>query len=330
MSQQKLAALAPHFDASESTFVARALEVVETETYDILFPPLEGRKYVPQGQGVDPGAQSVTYRQYRRTGLAKLVTDDGQDLPNAGLSVQEFNRKLYQLGVGYQYTNEELRAAALASRNGQPLNLDMERGAAAREAMARAIDVLLAIGSATSATIPGLTTGIGPDVGLLGLLNQTSAATYTCATGAAGSQAWNLKTPDEVIADLAGLVNSQISGTYKIHKPNRILLPIAQYQDIATRRMGDGSDITILRFFNQMMPDVQIDSWQYCDGAGTNGVDRAVAFNSDPRYVRYVVAREFTQEPPQVNYLTTRILCTAKLSGVITPYPLSMTYMDNI
>lgn len=327
---QKEAQLAQHFDAGDVTFVARALEFVETSTYDILFPPLEGRKYVPMGPQVNPGTQSVTYRQYRRTGLAKLVTDDGQDLPNAGVSVQEFNRKLFQVGISYQYTNEELRAAAFASQNGQAISLDTERGAAARMAVDRAIDVILAIGTATNANIPGLTTGVGPDLGLLGLLNQTLAATYTIANGSAGAQAWTSKTPDEVIADLAGLYNSQISGTYKVHQGNRILLPIAQYQDIATRRMGDGSDTTILSFAKQMLPGVTFDSWQYCKGAGSGGVDRAVLFNSDPRYVRATIAREFTQEPPQVAFLTTRVLCTAKLGGVVTPYPLSITYADGI
>jgi len=326
---QKYAQLAQVFDSAESTFVARALEEVEAGTYDILFPELEGRKFV-QTTSVDPGAQSVTYRQYRKTGLAKLVTDDGQDLPNAGLSVAEFNRKLYQIGISYQWTNEELRAAALAARNGQPVNLDTERGGAARMGVDRAIDVVCAIGSATSSTIPGLSQGIGPDLGLTGLLNQSGAATYTIATGSAGSQAWSSKTPDEVIADIAGCYNSQINATYKIHTPNYCLLPIAQFQDISTRRMGDGSDTTILNFAKQMLPGVTFASWQYCKGAGTNGVDRMVMYNRNPRYVRMTIAREFTQEPPQVAYLTTKVLCTAKIGGVVTPYPLSITYADNI
>jgi hypothetical protein len=317
------------FDAAESHFVARALEEVEAGSYDILFPELEGRKFV-QTTSADPGAQSVTYRQYRRTGIAKIVTDDGQDLPNAGLSVQELNRKLYQIGISWQFTNEELRAAALAARNGQPVNLDMERGRAAREGFDRAVDKIIALGSATDSDIPGLEDGIGTDVGLTGLLNIANAATYTCATGSAGSQAWANKSPDEVIADIAGVYNSQVSATYKIHKANRMILPISQYQDIATRRMGDGSDTTILNFAKAMLPGVQFDSWQYCDGAGTNGSDRLVCYNSDPRYVRMTVARGFTQEPPQVQYLKTIVLCTGKLGGVVCPYPLSVTYMDNI
>ena len=323
----KYAALAAHFDSAEQTFVARALEVVEAGTYDILFPPMEGRMFVPMGPAVDPGAQSVTYRQYRRTGKAALVTDDGQDLPTAGVSVQEFNRKLYQIGISYYYTNEELRAAALAARNGQPVNLDAERGAAAREAVERTIDLILAYGTAT---VNSLTYGTGPDVGLTGLLNQASAATYTIPNGSGGSQTWATKTPDEIIADISGIFNSQVSGTNKLHTPNNIGLPIEQYQFIATRRMGDGSDTTILNFAKAMLPGVNFFSWQYLDQAGAGSTDRMVAFNSDPRFVRATIAREFTQEPPQLTGLRTHILCTAKLGGVVTPYPLSITYGDGI
>jgi hypothetical protein len=315
-----------HFDASEQTFVARALEAIEAGTYDILFPPMEGRQYVPMGPMIDPGAQSVTYRQYRRTGKAALVGEDGGDLPNAGVSVEEFSRILIQIGAAYQFTNEELRAAALAARNGQPLNLDSERGQAAREAIERTIDIMLAYGTAT---VNSITYGTGGDKGLLGLLNLSGTATYTAATGAGGSQLWSAKTPDEVVADIAGLLNSQISATYKLHQANKVGMSIAMFQDISTRRMGDGSDVTILNFVKTMFPGVTFFSWQYCTDAGSGTTDRVVAFNSDPRYVRATLAREFTQEPPQLHNLVTKINCTAKLGGVVTPYPLSVTYMDS-
>lgn len=326
----KYAQVTQNFDAAESHFVIKALEEVEAQTYDILNPELEALKFVSVSSA-DPGAQSVTYRQYRRTGIAKLVTDDGQDLPNAGLSVQEFNRKLYQIGISYQYGDEELRAAALASRNGLPMNLDMERGRAAREGFDRAVDKIAALGTATDSEIPGLEDGVGSDVGLTGLLNISGAATYTAANGASGSQLWTSKTPDEIIADLAGVVNSQIVATHKIHKANRIIMPIAHYQLISTRRMGDGSDTTILNFAKAMLPGVKFDSWQYCDGAGSGtNVDRVVCYNDNPRFVRLTIARGFTQEPPQRQYLKNIILCTGKLGGVVCPYPLSVTYMDGV
>lgn len=317
-------------DAGESEFVARALEYVETMTYDYLFPPLEGKKYVPVVNTGDPGAKMTTYRQYKRTGLAKLVTERGQDLPTAGLSVQEFSRQFYRLGISYEYTLDELLAAQTATRRGQPINIELEKGRAALEAMERAIDAVCALGSATSATIPGLSVGIGPDVGMVGLLNQPSAATYTPATGGAGSTAWSQKTPDEKIADLTGLYASQVSATYKIHKPNTILLPIAQYEAANGQRMGDGSDETVISFFKKIKPDVTVDSWQYCQGAGTAGADRAVAFTRESRFIRLMVSEEFNQMAVQYTNLEFKVPCVAKLAGVVCPYPLAVTYMDGI
>lgn len=318
-------------DAAETAFVARALEYIETQTYDFLFPPLEGKKYVPVVDIGAPGAKDVTYRQYKRTGIAKLVTERGQDLPTVGFSVLEFSRRCFRVGASYEYTLDDLAAAQMASRNGQSINIDLEKGKAAVEAIERAMDVVCALGSATSSSIPGLSVGIGPDVGMLGLLNQPSAATYTPTTGASsGSSAWSGKTPDEKVADLTGIYASQVTNTYKVHQPNTILLPIDQYEKANGQRMGDGSDETVISFFKKIKPQVQIDSWQYCQAAGTAGADRMVAFTRDARYVRLMVAEMFTQHPPQYNDLEFKVPCTAKLAGVVCPYPLSVTYGDGI
>ncbi len=317
-------------DAGETAFVTRALEYIETQTYDILFPPLEGRKYVPIMVTGEPGAKVHTYRQYKKTGMAKIVTEEGQDLPTAGFSVAEFFRQYYRLGVSYEYTLDDLLAAQLATRNGQAVNIDLSKAEAARTAMERAIDLACAIGSATSSSIPGASVGIGPDVGMTGLLNQASASTYTPATGAAGSTAWSLKTPDEKIADIVGLINSQVDGTYKIHTPNRILMPIAQYNVARGQRMGDGSDDNVISYLLKTYAGLSIDSWQFCKGAGTAGVDRMVAFNSDPKNLRMVISQEFMQMPPQYQNFRFKIPCGAKILGCICPYPLSVTYMDGI
>ena len=67
----------PKFDAAESAFVERALLYVETETYNVLFPPMEGRKYVPTDNKTPMGAKhSPVYKQDTRTGyFARLVTE---------------------------------------------------------------------------------------------------------------------------------------------------------------------------------------------------------------------------------------------------------------
>jgi len=320
-----------HADAGEALFVERALLYVETEVYNTLFPPLEGMKYVPIDTSAPEGAKATTYKQYTRVGIAKLVTERGGDLPSSKLFVREFNHNFYRLGMSYEYTLDDLLAAQVASTNGGPaLNIDLEQGIAAKEAIDKGLDAIAGIGSATSTTIPGLSQGIGPDVGLLGLLNQPNATTYTPAAGASGSTAWSLKTPDEKVADLTGQYAAMVAGTYKIFTPDAFLLPITQFEAANGQRMGDGSDETVISFYRKIKPNVTIDSWQYCAGAGTSGQDRCVAFINNRRYVRHMISSLFRQMPVEYSNLEFSVDCVCKTAGVISPYPLSISYMDGI
>ncbi len=319
-------------DAGEAAYVERALLYVETETYNYEFPPLEGRKYVPYDTSSNPGAKATSYKQYTRVGIAKLHTERGNDLPNVKLFVREFFHQYYRIGCSYEYTLDDLLAAQFSSQNGGPkLDLDLEQGQAARTAIERGLDVISAIGSTNSASIPGLSVGIGPDVGLLGLLNQPNATVYTPAVSlAAGTTPWQYKSPDEKVADLTGLFTAVIATTFKTFQVNTVLLPIQQFYAANGQRMGDGSDETVLSFFRKINPAMVIDCWQYCAGAGIGGTDRAVGYVRDRRYVRHMISDEFRQMPPEWSNLTFSVDCTAKTAGVVCPYPLAICYMDGI
>lgn len=328
-----MATLPPNYraDAGETAFVERALTFIEVETYNVEFPPLQGEMYVPIDDSAGEGARTTGYKQYTRTGIAKLVTERGMDLPTTKLFVKEFFHQFYRLGVSYEYTLDDLLAAQFAATNGGPaLNIDLEQAMGARMAIDRAIDAICGIGSATSSTIPGLTVGVGTDVGLLGLLNQTNASTYVLASGAGGSTAWSLKTPDEKLADLTGAYAAMENSTYKAFVPTAYLLPITQFRNAAGTRMGDGSDDSVITLFKKFFPGVSIDSWQYCSGAGTAGADRMVAYVKNKRYVRHMISQRFRQLPAQFENFEFKTLCTAKTAGVISPYPLSIQYSDSL
>lgn len=321
-----------HADAGETAFVQRALLFVEVETYNTLYPPLEGEKYVPWDDSTPEGAKFTSFKQYTRMGIAKLVTERGHDLPTSKLFVREYFHQFYRLGISYEYTLDDLLGAEFSSQNGGPaLNIDLEQAAAAKMAIDRALDAICGIGSATSATIPGLSQGVGPDVGLLGLLNQPNSTTYSPAVGqGSGLTAWAGKSPDEKIADLTGAFAALENSTYKIFVPTAFLIPIKQFRLAAGQRMGDGSDESVISLFQKLYPGVSIDSWQYCAGAGTAGVDRGVAFIKNKRYVRHMISQRFRQLPPQFERFEFTTLCTAKTAGVISPYPISICYFDGI
>lgn len=328
MNHSLAAMYKPKFDAAESAFVERALLWVEEQTYDTLIPPLEGRKYVPTDNKSSPGAKFTSYRQYTRTGLARLITERGADLPNVGFYVKEFFHQFYEMGAAYEYSYFDLLAAARAAENGgPPVNLDLELSIAAKEAIEKKLDLIAAVGSQSSAF--DLDSSV--DVGMLGLLNQPNATIYNIATGVSGETQWSDKTPDEVLADLTGIVAAQIAGTYKIETPDTILLPVTQLEDIAGRSMGDGRSDTILSYFLRTNKHIkEVDSWIYLAGAGTDSEDRMVAYKKDPRKVRHMISLEFTQLDPQRKDLVYHTPCVAKSAGVVCPYPLGVSYGDGI
>lgn len=319
-------------DAAESAHISRALTQVESTVYETMFEPTKARMFIPVDSSDAPGAEWTSYVMLTAVGVAKLVTSRGMDLPKVNLFRKEWNRKYWNIGAQYDYTLDELRNAEFAGQNGKGpvLNLDMTLAKAAKRAIEFGLDKVGALGSATSSTISGLSTGIGVDVGMIGLLNQPNAGSYTPATGAQNSTAWSAKTPDEILADLNGVVTSMEVSTRQTFTPRIILLPVTQYRLAVSKRMGDGSDASVLDLFKKMNPGVQVESWNYCAGAGTAGVDRAVAFINDEQYIAFKISIDFEQCPVEYRNRDFKTDCLGRTAGVVARYPVTILYMDGI
>lgn len=323
---------AQHADAAEAVHIQRALTAVENKVYETKFEPLKARMFIPTDTGDAPGAEWTSYVLLTGVGVAKLVSSRGQDLPKVNVFRREFQRRYYDLGAQYDYTVGELRASEFASRNGQGpvFNLDTSLATAAKRAIEFGLDKIGAIGSATSATIQGLSLGVGVDVGMLGLLNQPNASSYTPAQGAQLSTAWSTKTPDEMLADLNGLLTSIISSTREAFAADVVLLPVTQHRLAASKRMGDGSDKSVLQLFIEQNPGVRVERWNFCAGAGAAGTDRAVAFQSTEDVLAFKISVPFEQMPVEYRNRTFKTDCLARTAGVVVRYPLAIAYMDGI
>ena len=288
-------------DVGEVAFVERAVAWIESKTYDTIFPPLKGLDLVPVDTSVPPGAAVYMYRQYTLVGAARLVNARGGDVPLVNAFVKEFSRKFYRLGAAYEYTIDEMLEAQLSQSRGLGISIDMTKAKAAKNAIARGLDYVAAVGSAPITAIAGLTQGIGADVGMVGIINLPNAIVYTIPQGIQGDTRWITKTPDEKVADIAGLLASIFVGTYEAFKGNTVLIPTEQFVAAGAQRMGDGSDETVISFalrtLSKIYPGLTIDSWPFLTGAGTAGAagvgvrsDRMIAFNRDPNLVRLMVS----------------------------------------
>ncbi len=321
-----------HADAAEAVHIQRALTAVENKVYETKFEPLKGRMLIPVDSSDPPGAEWTSFVMLTGVGVARLVTTRGQDLPKVNVFRKEWQRRYFDLGAQYDYTVGELRNAEFANRNGigPVLNLDTSLAAAAKRAIEFGHDKVAAIGSATSSTIQGLSLGIGADVGMLGLLNQTTASSYTPATGSQGSTAWSLKTPDEMLADLNGMLTSVTVSTREAFEIDTIILPVSQHRLASSRRMGDGSDATVLELFKKQNPGVRVERWNHCAGAGTNGVDRAVGFQSTEDVLSLKISVDFEQMPVEYRNRMFKTDCLGRTAGVVLRRPVAVVYMDGI
>lgn len=302
----------PHLDEAASILFVRDLEQVRAKAYNVKFAMFKAKMLIPVDSEMDPGVEVITYQQFTEVGMAKIISDYAQDLPRADVKGKEFNSTVKTIGTSYGYNIQEAEAAAFAKKP-----LKQMKANAARKANDLQVDQLARNGSAAH--------------NLLGLLNQPNATTYVIPNGAAGDTEWTTKTPDEILADLNGIAAAIVETTLEVEIPDTIILPTAQYNLIAGTRLGDGSDITILKHFLATNPYIKnVFSWWALNQAGAASADRMVCYRRDPDALQLVIPLDFQQLPPQDRALETVIPCRSRFGGVVLYYPLSMAYGDGI
>jgi hypothetical protein len=302
-------------DAADlNAFFSRQLEFIERETYDVQYPELFSRKFVPTGTyGVPTGAKSYTYRSYDKVGTAKLLASYAEDLPRADVKGVESTIKIEGYGNSFGYSLQDIRAAAMAN-----VPLESMKAEAARQVIETTLDVVYATGDAQA--------------GSKGLLNLPSTLSYVIPQNAgATSTLWANKTPLEILADMNGIANYSWSQTYQIETPDTMLIPLAQYTKISTTPMfvNGGSDVTILEYFLKNSKFVKtVEPWYRCKNAGAANADRIVCYKRDPRKLKGIEPQPFEIRPPQEKGLEYVSPCHARTAGVVCYYPWSVVYAD--
>lgn len=296
-------------DAAESAFFARELEHIRAETFDIKFAALMARVLIPADpDGVSPGASTVTYRQFTKTGVAKVIASYADDLPRADVFGVEFQTPVRSLGEAFGYNIQEIRAAVLA---GRPLTA--MKGQAAREAIERGIDEILSVGL--------------PSDGIPGFINNADVP-----TAAVAGDVWANKTPTAIRADIDEMLQDIPDVSLGVERgPFTIVLPDLQFDILADTQNSDASDRTIMEFLLQRNNKItEIVPWWRMDAAGAGGLDRMMAYTRDARNVRAIVPQEFEMFPIEPRNLEFVVSTHARVGGTNFQYPLSARYRDGI
>lgn len=312
----------PHLDQGESAFFLRQLESIDQTVYQRRYPEFLARQMIPTFVSVAAWAKVHTWREWDKTGSAKILANMADDLPMSDVNGKEFSQIVKTLGGAFGYDVDEIQAAAAMN-----VPLDQMRADSARFNIDQLMDSVLSVGDA--------------DAGLHGLLNLDDSALpapvtlATLATKAKGGKTWGtLLAPNasgqEMANDVIGTCASIAEATDQIWSKFRVVIPIAQFEVMGATRINAINDTTALEWALKSQWVESITPWYRCKAAGGSGTDRMAVFPSDPRVLGGIVPQEFTTMPVQLRNLRYIVNCLAKCGGVICRYPVAMRYADGL
>lgn len=307
----------PHFDAAENVFFQRELEQMTQEAFDFKYAPMKSLQIVPIYTEIDPGAESWGYTQFESLGEAQPITSFADDFAKVNVKGSQYLQRLQSYGAGFDFSIQEIRAAAKAGRP-----LERQRADTARKVIDVKLDAILASGDSS--------------FGLKGILNLASTNTATASTKGSGGTAWLdsndvlVATPDEVLADLNQMITKVAVDSLDTESPTLIVLPIEHFHAISNKRVSDLEETSVLNSFLGKHPGVRVMSWSRCATANDSGGTRAIAFDPNVRNVRGLLPVAFEMQAPQLNNMAYKVNCHMRCGGVVSPYPKSVLYMDSI
>ena len=302
---------AMHLDANETVFFKRQLEFVKAQTYDVKWKENKALALFPVDTLAGVAATEITYRSFTRVGTAKMVADYANDFPRVDVYGTETTVKPHDIGASYGYSIQEIRRAQMAG-----LPLEQRRANAARRAIEDKINSIAFDGDTAT--------------NLAGFIDYSGISEFTLTTGS-GGDTWALKTADEILADMNGLVHYVVNATNGVEQPDTMLLPLEQYNLITTKKLGTVSDTTVMEYFLKTNRYIKRIEWLVeLDGAGDSSKDRAMVFVNDADHLQLMLPQAFEQFEADKKALSYEIPCLARIAGMVIYYPASVCFVDGI
>ena len=307
------------FDSAEdaSVFFARELDYIKSQSYDVEYPEFTALKLFPISNEVNPGAETVTYYSYDKTGLAKIISNYATDLPRADAKGKPTTAVVKSIGDSYGYSVQEMRASRMAGKS-----LDARKAESARYQIDYLLNKIAWAGD--------------EETGLMGILSAgndiplyTIPANGKDAEGTASTK-WEHKTAAQILADINGMQKYTAKITKNVERPDTLVLPADVYIDISTRQI-DNTGYTVKKFILENAPYLKeiVDASELQADANdinpyaSEGHNVALLFTKSNKKLTIEHPLPFYQHPVQPKGLEVEVPCEARTAGAIIYYPLS-------
>lgn len=296
-------------DSGETAVFIRQLTAIISRTFDVKYPNLRIKDFVPVSSEAGPGAEFFAWRGFDYAGMAKIIDDFATDLPMVEVLGGEVVQPIKSIGSAYNYTIQEMRASQMAGTQ-----IETKRAVAARRIIENAIEYIGAFGNVTA--------------GLPGFVNNSNVTLIT--SGITGD--WLTATSAEILDDLNFIANSVPDNSKAIWTPDTLLLPPTRYNVVMTKAFSDLQPKPVGRVFLDNSPYIRnIDQWPLLETADAGGTGpRGICYLRSPEVLELMIPLEFEQLPPQQRALAFIINCHCRFGGMKITYPMGLTYVDGI
>lgn len=306
------------FDSAEdaSVFFARELDYIKSQSYDVVYPEFTALGLFPMSNEVNPGAETITYYSYDKTGMAKIITNYATDLPRADVKGKPTTAMIKSIGASYGYSMQEMRASRMAGKS-----LDVRKAESARYQIEYLNNKIAWAGDAES--------------GLVGVLSDgNDIPYYTIPQGTSGKTEWSSKTPEEILADINGMQKFVARTTKNVEQPDTLVLASDVFIDISTRQIPN-TGFTVKKFLLENAPylkaiisaaELQADATD----TNTTGKNVALLFKNDARKITIENPMPFYQYAVQPKGLEVVVPCESRTAGAIIYYPLSLLLAEGV
>lgn len=293
---------------------------VEAGFYDALYPEILWRTVLPPESvktNVNPGAQSHVYRSRDTKGMGQFVNGDPANIPRVGQVIGQVTVPILDAAIGATLTDSEARRAQFS----QQTALAQDYGDIMKKGTEYHVERTFFFGNSSA--------NFQPFLNYDGLLEISVG------------NLWSASDPAQMVADMNSWLTTMWVNSKTIHMPDTIFLPPSQFALLTTAYVIGGGSVGVamsaLEYIRKnniytatTQKELNIKSLRYLEGAGANGVNRAIIMEWNPRnfVLPFPLAYQLSQPVPIA--LGVDMFAEYIFGSFNVRYPMAMVYADGL
>lgn len=322
------------FDAKAQaalSFLISELTYVEQEVLRQPYPEIKYPRIVPVDTSAPEFAESIAFKTLDFSGEPALLGAKSEDVPLIEVASSKGSVSVHTYAQGYDYTLIEIGKAQELARQSRSnaINYLAEKAQGARQIVEQFLDKAFFLGDTRTKDVKtGLLNDLEIPVTDTGTLLGTANQTIDDILDDSGTST------EEKASLLLKLFNNAILEVYvtqtnSIYRPSHILLPLKQHGRLMTFRIPNTSE-TLISYLQRVL-SIQFDELLHLSGAGAGGVDRAMVYTRDPKFVKGHMPRPFGLEAPatkdNITFVSAGIV---RIAGSEIRIPKQHLYIDGV